>query len=91
MAQALGLIASLYQKNYVLIYKQIWLAEAEKELGLKGITDEAISQMKKHVIIQDDEFPVIAEEEKRRRHDVMAHVNKLSPILIDGWLLTMLL
>lgn len=55
----------------------IWLAKAEKELGLSGISDEAISQMEKHAIIQDDEFAIIAEEVKRRRHDVMAHVNHL--------------
>lgn len=53
----------------------IWLAEAQKELGLKEITDEAISQMKGHVTIQDAEFSVAAAEEKRRRHDVMAHVH----------------
>ena len=64
--------------------KQVWLAKAEKELGLRVISDEAISQMEKHVTVQDDEFPVIAEEEKRRRHDVMAHVSHISPIPIDG-------
>jgi adenylosuccinate lyase len=51
----------------------IWLAEAEKELGLE-ISDEAISQMKAAAIITDPEFKVAAEEERRRRHDVMAHV-----------------
>ncbi|KAF2095218.1 adenylosuccinate lyase [Rhizodiscina lignyota] len=53
----------------------IWLAESEKELGLDGITDEAIEQMKAHQVIQDDEFRIAQEEEKRRRHDVMAHVH----------------
>ncbi|KAJ6155382.1 adenylosuccinase ade13 [Penicillium chermesinum] len=52
----------------------IWLAESQKELGLP-ITDEAIEQMKSHAVIQDSEFKVAAEEEKRRRHDVMAHVH----------------
>ncbi|KAF2467112.1 putative adenylosuccinate lyase Ade13 [Lindgomyces ingoldianus] len=52
----------------------IWLAESEKELGL-DITDEAIHQMKAHQVIQDEEFTVAAEEEKKRRHDVMAHVH----------------
>ncbi|PSN63877.1 putative adenylosuccinate lyase Ade13 [Corynespora cassiicola Philippines] len=52
----------------------IWLAESEKELGL-DITDEAIQQMKASQTIQDDEFKVAAEEEKKRRHDVMAHVH----------------
>lgn len=51
----------------------IWLAESEKELGL-DISDEAIAQMKEHQIIQDEEFKIAAEEEKKRRHDVMAHV-----------------
>lgn len=49
----------------------IWLAEAEKELGL-DISDEAIAQMKAHKVIRDEEFAVAAEEEKKRRHDVMA-------------------
>ena len=31
--------------------------------------------MEAHVEIQDEEFKVAAEEEKRRRHDVMAHVH----------------
>ncbi|KAJ5702954.1 Adenylosuccinate lyase Ade13 [Penicillium malachiteum] len=31
--------------------------------------------MRAHATIQDDEFAVAAEEEKRRRHDVMAHVH----------------
>lgn len=52
----------------------IWLAEAEKELGL-DISDEAIQQMKAHQVIQDEEFAIAAEEERRRRHDVMAHVH----------------
>ncbi|KAL2351731.1 putative adenylosuccinate lyase Ade13 [Cryomyces antarcticus] len=52
----------------------LWLAEAEKSLGL-AISDEAISQMKAHLDIQDEEFALAEEEEKRRRHDVMAHVH----------------
>jgi adenylosuccinate lyase len=44
------------------------------ELGLP-ITDEAIAQMKANVEIKDEEFALAAEEEKRRRHDVMAHVH----------------
>lgn len=51
----------------------IWLAEAEKELGL-DISDEAIQQMKAAQVMTDEDFPVAAEEEKKRRHDVMAHV-----------------
>ncbi|KAF2156249.1 putative adenylosuccinate lyase Ade13 [Myriangium duriaei CBS 260.36] len=52
----------------------IWLIEAQKELGLP-VSDEAIEQMKAHEIVADEEFPVAAEEEARRRHDVMAWVH----------------
>ncbi|KZF19654.1 adenylosuccinate lyase [Xylona heveae TC161] len=52
----------------------LWLAESQKELGLE-ISDEAIEQMKAHLEVQDDEFPIISAEEKRRRHDVMACVH----------------
>ncbi|KAF2403189.1 putative adenylosuccinate lyase Ade13 [Trichodelitschia bisporula] len=51
----------------------LWLAQAEAQLGLP-ISEEALSQLAAHVTIQDDEFAGIAEEEKKRRHDVMAHV-----------------
>ena len=52
----------------------LWLAEAEKELGLP-ISDEAIAQMKAHITLTGDDFAIAAAEEKRRRHDVMAHVH----------------
>ncbi|KAL9102443.1 MAG: hypothetical protein Q9163_002404 [Psora crenata] len=57
----------------------IWLAEAEKELGL-DISDEAISQMKANVTMTDKDFEVAAAEEKRRRHDVMAHVHAFGQV-----------
>ncbi|KAF2764319.1 Adenylosuccinate lyase [Teratosphaeria nubilosa] len=52
----------------------VWLAESERELGL-DISEEAIEQLKDHMKIQDYEFETAAAEEKRRRHDVMAHVH----------------
>lgn len=51
----------------------VWLAESQQELGL-DVSDEAISQMKAAQVFADEDFPIAAEEEKRRRHDVMAHV-----------------
>lgn len=51
-----------------------WLAEAEKELGL-AISDEMLAQLKAHIVITDQEFPIAAAEERRRKHDVMAHVH----------------
>ncbi|KAI9886104.1 MAG: citrate (Si)-synthase [Watsoniomyces obsoletus] len=51
----------------------VWLAEAEQSLGL-AISDEALSQMRAHVTVTDEDMAIAAEEEKKRRHDVMAHV-----------------
>ncbi|KAL3877746.1 hypothetical protein ACJMK2_035408 [Sinanodonta woodiana] len=50
----------------------VWLAKAEKMLGL-DITDEQIREMEEN--IQNIDFERAAEEEKRVRHDVMAHVH----------------
>ncbi|PWN50637.1 Adenylosuccinate lyase [Violaceomyces palustris] len=57
-------------------WRQLWLnlAIAEKELGL-DIPDEAIEQMKANLTLDDKQMKLAAEEEKRRRHDVMAHVH----------------
>ncbi len=50
----------------------IWLAEGERELGLP-ITDEQIAELKAHE--SDINWEEAAQEEKRRRHDVMAHIH----------------
>ena len=52
----------------------IWLAEAQRELGL-DVSEEAISQMRSCQTMSDGDFEIAAVEEKRRRHDVMAHVH----------------
>lgn len=52
----------------------IWLAESQRELGL-DISEEAITQMKARATMTDDDFEIAAVEERRRRHDVMAHVH----------------
>jgi adenylosuccinate lyase len=52
----------------------IWLAESQRELGL-DISETAIAEMKAHATMSDEDFDVAAAEEKRRRHDVMAHVH----------------
>lgn len=52
----------------------IWLAESQRELGL-DISEEAIAEMRAHASMTDVDFEVAAVEEKRRRHDVMAHVH----------------
>ena len=57
-------------------WRQLWLnlAIAEKELGLP-IPDEAIDQMRANLTLNEEQMKLAAEEEKRRRHDVMAHVH----------------
>uniref|UniRef100_A0A158Q6Q9 ADSL_C domain-containing protein n=1 Tax=Elaeophora elaphi TaxID=1147741 RepID=A0A158Q6Q9_9BILA len=63
----------LSERNKVLIWRQmwIWLAEAEMQLGLKQITEEAIEEMKKSKEVID--WGTVRREEKRIKHDVMAH------------------
>ncbi|KAN0065383.1 adenylosuccinase ade13 [Thecaphora frezii] len=57
-------------------WRQLWLnlAIAEKELGL-DIPDEAIEQMRNNLTLDEAQMKLAAEEEKKRRHDVMAHVH----------------
>lgn len=55
-------------------WRKLWvfLAEAEKELGI-DISDEQISEMKNN--IENIDFKYVREEEERIRHDVMAHIH----------------
>jgi len=57
----------------------LWLAESQKELGLE-ISDEALKQMADKLEMTDDDFKVAAEEERIRRHDVMAHVHAFGQV-----------
>lgn len=54
-------------------FRKLWLAlaESEKELGL-DITEAQISSMKEH--IEDINFEVADKQERKVRHDVMAHI-----------------
>ncbi|CAJ2509685.1 Uu.00g147110.m01.CDS01 [Anthostomella pinea] len=63
-------------------WRQLWLylAESEKELGIDTITDEALDQMRSHLTLTDNDFEVARVEEKRRRHDVMAHVHAFGEV-----------
>lgn len=63
-------------RNRISTWRQlwVWLAESQQELGL-DISKEAISELRKNIVIKDEEFEIAAVEEKRRRHDVMAHVH----------------
>lgn len=58
-------------------WRKLWvyLAKAQKDLGL-SITDEQLQQMEANV--HNIDFAKAADEEKKRRHDVMAHVYTFS-------------
>lgn len=58
----------------------MWLAESEKGLGIENISDEALQQMRDHLVVSDSDFEVARVEEKRRRHDVMAHVHAFGEV-----------
>lgn len=65
----------------------LWLAEAEQTLGIDQITNEALDQMRAKLDVTDEAFKVTAEEEKRRRHDVMAAVHvSYSKDPLKSWL-----
>eukprot|EP00128_Syssomonas_multiformis_P010462 Colp12_sorted_trinity150504_noHs@30169 len=77
------------QKKFT-TWRKLWisLAKAEKELGL-AITDEQIQEMESQV--DNIDYALAAAEEKKRRHDVMAHVHtfgvacpKAAPIIHLG-------
>ncbi|KAG5462013.1 MAG: L-Aspartase-like protein [Olpidium bornovanus] len=51
----------------------LWLATAEKQLGLQGIEDDMLREMEANLTNID--YELAAAEEKRRRHDVMSHVH----------------
>jgi len=55
-------------------WRKLWLylAQAQKEVGLEGISDEALAQMADHLILTDEDFAVAAVEEEKRRHDVVS-------------------
>ncbi|KAG7334903.1 hypothetical protein KOW79_001499 [Hemibagrus wyckioides] len=61
-------------KRKFITWRRLWiyLAQSEKELGLP-ITDEQVKEMEDHV--EDINFAMAAEEERKLRHDVMAHVH----------------
>ncbi|KAK9717919.1 adenylosuccinase ade13 [Basidiobolus ranarum] len=72
-------------------WRKLWLnlATAERQLGLTDISEEALEEMRQH--LYDIDYEVAAAEEKKRRHDVMAHVHtfgllcpKAAPIIHLG-------
>ncbi|KAG6905632.1 Phosphoribosylglycinamide formyltransferase [Tephrocybe rancida] len=62
-------------------WRTLWLnlAIAERDLGLP-VTEEAIKQMKANLRLTPEQFEIAAQEEKKRRHDVMAHVHTFGTV-----------
>jgi adenylosuccinate lyase len=63
-------------------WRKLWLflAEAEKELGIENISEDALKEMKEHLMVTDEDFEIARVEEKKRRHDVMAHVHAFGQV-----------
>ncbi len=61
------------------LWRRLWLALAEHEQALGvPIPSEAIDQMRQH--LDDIDFDVVANYEKRFRHDVMAHIHAFGDV-----------
>lgn len=62
-------------------WRKLWvyLAEAEKELGIDIITDEQIKQMKENIYNID--YDLASKYEKKLRHDVMAHIHTFADLV----------
>ena len=60
-------------------WRRLWLAlaEGERALGVP-IPNEAIEQMRAH--LDDIDFNAVAAYERRKRHDVMAHIDAFADV-----------
>jgi adenylosuccinate lyase len=68
------------------VWRMLWylLAQAQKEVGLDSIGDEALAQMADHLTVTDEDFGSAAVEAEKRRHDVVSlHAFQECG---DGWL-----
>ncbi|KAI0431887.1 L-Aspartase-like protein [Xylaria sp. FL1042] len=65
------------QRSRIGIWRKLWLAlaESERALGIDTISLEALEEMRSHLYVTDSDFEIARVEEKKRRHDVMAHVH----------------
>lgn len=63
-------------------WRKLWLglAQSEREIGIETITEDAIKEMEAHLTVTDEDFEVARVEEKKRRHDVMAHVHAFGQV-----------
>ena len=57
----------------------LWLAEGQKELGLP-INDIAIQQMRQNITMTVDDWKVVAERERKTRHDACYDSQAKTPL-----------
>lgn len=57
----------------------LWLAEAEKELGLP-IPDAALENLRAHLVPTEQELEAAERYERETKHDVMAHLHALGDV-----------
>ena len=76
-AQMLRLFSPQYKFG---LWRRLWLelARCQRELGIRRITDDALREMEAEV--DNIDFARAASHEKRRRHDVMAHVDTFEEV-----------
>ena len=56
------------------VSRKLWysLAQAQRVVNLKGISDEALTQMADHLTVTDEESTLAVVEEEKRRHNVVS-------------------
>ncbi|KAG5438513.1 hypothetical protein PCANB_002617 [Pneumocystis canis] len=71
-----AMLSLFSQRHRINLWRKLWidLATAEYELGLNQITEQALEDMHKHAQITDEELEMARKEERKCRHEVMAHL-----------------
>ncbi|KTW25750.1 adenylosuccinate lyase [Pneumocystis carinii B80] len=71
-----AMLSLFSQRNRINLWRKLWidLATAQREAGLEQITDIALEALKRHSEITDEELEIARNEEKRCKHEVMAHI-----------------
>ncbi|KAG4305252.1 hypothetical protein PORY_001422 [Pneumocystis oryctolagi] len=72
-----AMLSLFSQRHRINLWRQLWinLATAQCELGLVQITEDALHAMQQHAKITDSELEMARIEERKYRHEVMAHIH----------------
>lgn len=71
-----AMLSLFSQRHRINLWRKLWidLATAQQEAGLTQITTEALNSMKRHAHVTPEELAIARLEERRCRHEVMAHI-----------------